>query len=81
MCGSYLPTIRSSIQDWRSPISCHPQWFWGAFALVLAFAIPSMVSRTLYIIPEYQRVVVLKLGEYIGVRGPGRFWVNARAIW
>jgi regulator of protease activity HflC (stomatin/prohibitin superfamily) len=34
-----------------------------------------MISRCFYIIPEYQRVVVLKLGEFVGVRGPGRFWV------
>jgi regulator of protease activity HflC (stomatin/prohibitin superfamily) len=29
----------------------------------------------LYIVPEYRRVVVLKLGEFIGVKGPGQFWV------
>jgi regulator of protease activity HflC (stomatin/prohibitin superfamily) len=44
-------------------------------AFIIALAVPSMVSRCLYIIPEYQRVVVLKMGEFIGVRGPGRFWV------
>ena len=48
---------------------------WGVISLIVAFAVPSMVSRTFYIIPEYERVVVLKLGEYVGVRGPGRFWV------
>jgi regulator of protease activity HflC (stomatin/prohibitin superfamily) len=34
-----------------------------------------MVSRTLYIVSEYERVIVLKLGKFVGVRGPGRFWV------
>jgi len=48
---------------------------WGVISLIVVFAVPSMVSRTFYIIPEYERVVVLKLGEYVGVRGPGRFWV------
>jgi len=43
----------------------------GIIGLVLAIAI----SRCFYIIPEYERVVVLKLGEFVGVRGPGRFWV------
>lgn len=43
----------------------------GFFSLV----IPGMVSRTLYVIPEFQRVVILKLGKFVGVRGPGRFWV------
>ena len=43
----------------------------GFFTLI----IPGMVSRCLYIIPEFQRVVVLKMGKFIGVRGPGKFWV------
>ena len=37
--------------------------------------VPGVVSSTLYIIPEYERVVLLKLGEFVEVRGPGRFWV------
>jgi regulator of protease activity HflC (stomatin/prohibitin superfamily) len=43
----------------------------GFFSLI----IPGMISRTLYVIPEFQRVVILKLGKFDGVRGPGRFWV------
>jgi regulator of protease activity HflC (stomatin/prohibitin superfamily) len=48
---------------------------WGMLSFIVAIAVPSMVSRTLYIIPEYERVVVLKLGEFVGLRGPGRAWV------
>ncbi len=44
-------------------------------ALILTLTIPGTVSRCLYIIPEYERVVVLKLGQFSGIRGPGRFWV------
>jgi regulator of protease activity HflC (stomatin/prohibitin superfamily) len=43
----------------------------GLFSLI----VPGMISRTLYVIPEFQRVVILKLGKFAGVRGPGRFWV------
>ncbi len=43
----------------------------GVVSLILAF----MVSRTLYVIPEYQRVVLLRLGKFVGVKGPGLFWV------
>jgi regulator of protease activity HflC (stomatin/prohibitin superfamily) len=43
----------------------------GFFTLV----IPGMVSRCLYVIPEFERVVVLKLGKFVGVKGPGLFWV------
>jgi regulator of protease activity HflC (stomatin/prohibitin superfamily) len=41
----------------------------------LSLIIPGVFSRTLYVIPEFQRVVILKLGKFMGVRGPGRFWV------
>ncbi len=47
----------------------------GLVAFFLVFVIPTTISRCLYIIPEYQRVVVLKLGQFVGVRGPGQFWV------
>ena len=43
----------------------------GFFSLVIT----GMVSRTLYVIPEFQRVVILKLGKFVGVRARGRFWV------
>jgi regulator of protease activity HflC (stomatin/prohibitin superfamily) len=43
----------------------------GVVSLILAL----MVSRTLYVIPEFQRVVLLRLGKFIGVKGPGLFWV------
>ena len=43
----------------------------GIISLILSF----MVARTLYVIPEYQRVVLLRLGKFIGVKGPGLFWV------
>jgi len=39
------------------------------------FVIPGMVSRCLYVIPEFERVVVLKLGKFIGIKGPGLFWI------
>lgn len=41
----------------------------------VSFILSVMVSRTLYVIPEYQRVVLLRLGKFIGVKGPGLFWV------
>lgn len=57
--------------------SIHPAI--GAAALVIggliSLVVPGMVSRCLYIISEYERVVVLKLGKFVGVKGPGRFWV------
>ncbi len=43
----------------------------GIVSLVLSI----MMARTLYVIPEYQRVVLLRLGKFVGVKGPGLFWV------
>ena len=42
---------------------------------LLALIVPGMFSSSLYIVSEYERVIVLKLGKFVGVRGPGRFWV------
>jgi len=42
---------------------------------LVSLIVPGMISSCLYIIPEFERVVVLKLGKFAGVRGPGRFWV------
>jgi regulator of protease activity HflC (stomatin/prohibitin superfamily) len=53
--------------------------FLGLFVFIVgglaSLIIPGMISRCLYVIPEFQRVVVLKLGKFVGVRGPGLFWV------
>jgi len=53
--------------------------FLGYAAIVvggfLTLIIPGMVSRCLYVIPEFERVVVLKMGKFTGVEGPGNFWV------
>jgi len=42
---------------------------------LVSLIVPGLVSRSLYIVSEYERVIVLKLGKFVGVRGPGRFWV------
>jgi regulator of protease activity HflC (stomatin/prohibitin superfamily) len=51
----------------------------GVISLVigglLTLIVPGMISSCLYILSEFDRVIVLKLGKFVGVRGPGRFWV------
>ena len=55
------------------------QTWLGMAALVVGglftLTIPGMVSRCLYVVPEYQRLVLLKMGKFIGVKGPGKLWV------
>jgi regulator of protease activity HflC (stomatin/prohibitin superfamily) len=72
LLGLLVSFIGGAISEEFAAICTVP---WGIVSLIIAFAVPTMLSRCLYIIPEYQRVVVLKLGEFVGVRGPGRFWV------
>jgi regulator of protease activity HflC (stomatin/prohibitin superfamily) len=43
--------------------------------LFVDLILPGLITRCLYVTPEYQRIVVLRLGEFLGVKGPGRFWV------
>lgn len=43
----------------------------GLATLIVA----SAISSWLYIIPEFERAVVLKMGEFEDVKGPGRFWI------
>jgi len=55
----------------------HPVLGIGALVLggLIALVVPGMVSSSLYIIPEFQRLVVLKMGKFAGVKGPGQLWV------
>ncbi len=51
----------------------------GLGALVMGglvtLIVPGMISSSFYVIPEFQRLVVLKMGKFLGVKGPGRLWV------
>jgi regulator of protease activity HflC (stomatin/prohibitin superfamily) len=42
---------------------------------LITLVVPGMVSGSFYIVPEFQRLVVLKMGKFAGVKGPGRLWV------
>lgn len=42
---------------------------------LLSLIIPGMIIRCLYVIPEFRRVVILKMGKFNSVQGPGKLWV------
>lgn len=42
---------------------------------LITLIFPGIVAGSFFIIPEYQRLVVLKLGKFDGVKGPGQLWV------
>lgn len=35
----------------------------------------SLIFSSIKIIKEYERVVVFRLGRYVGIKGPGLFWI------
>lgn len=41
----------------------------------ISLVLPGMIARCLYVTPEFQRVVVLRMGKFSAVRGPGMFWI------
>lgn len=67
-CTIALATLLSGLATFLGPVTLAVG---GFVSLILSI----MVSRTLYVIPEFQRVVLLRLGKFIGVKGPGLFWV------
>jgi regulator of protease activity HflC (stomatin/prohibitin superfamily) len=42
---------------------------------LISLIVPGTISGCLYVIPEFERAVVLKMGKFVGVKGPGNFWV------
>jgi regulator of protease activity HflC (stomatin/prohibitin superfamily) len=42
---------------------------------VLLFWVPSVISGMIYVLPEWQRMALLRLGRFVGVKGPGFFIV------
>jgi regulator of protease activity HflC (stomatin/prohibitin superfamily) len=43
--------------------------------LLLSVLLATMVGLSVHLVPEYERLVVLRKGKFVGVRGPGLFWV------
>ncbi|MDW8327567.1 MAG: SPFH domain-containing protein [Anaerolineales bacterium] len=45
------------------------------FILLAILAVVGLLSLAIRIVPEYRRIVVLRLGKSIGARGPGLVWL------
>ncbi len=48
--------------------------FWTAFILFVIFLL-MLLSAAIKILPEYQRIVVFRLGRLIGIKGPGLVFI------
>ena len=42
-------------------------------SLFITFWISMIVSRMFHVLPEWERLVLLRLGKFVGVKGPGFF--------
>lgn len=48
---------------------------WGFVETVLIFWVANILARMFYVLPEWERIVLLRLGKSVGARGPGMFIV------
>jgi regulator of protease activity HflC (stomatin/prohibitin superfamily) len=47
---------------------------WGIYGLVLV-VVPLLVAASIRIAAEWERIAVLRLGSFVGMRGPGLFFI------
>ncbi len=45
--------------------------FGDLFLIIVALVVVALVASAIKIVPEFKRLVILRLGRFIGVRGPG----------
>ncbi len=62
-----------------------PAYLFGNLLLIIiALIVVALVASAIKIVPEYKRLVILRLGRFIGVRGPGlvlRIPIIDRLLW
>lgn len=46
---------------------------WGILKTVIIFWFANLLAKMFYILPEWERLVLLRLGKSVGTRGPGMF--------
>jgi regulator of protease activity HflC (stomatin/prohibitin superfamily) len=48
---------------------------WGFVKTILIFWVANILAKMFYVLPEWERIVLLRLGKSVGARGPGLFIV------
>lgn len=48
---------------------------WTPFGIVLGLLVGLLVAQAPKVARQWERAVVLRLGRYVGLRGPGLFWI------
>jgi len=69
-----VPTIAGVVVDWLWPSFWHThlEWPWPAVAGIF---LGWLISRSPQVASQWERGVILRLGRYVGYRGPGLFWI------
>ena len=47
--------------------------FWGLLKTLIIVWIANIAAKMFFILPQWERLVLLRLGKSVGVRGPGMF--------
>jgi SPFH domain/Band 7 family protein len=50
-------------------------WMWNPVGIVVGLLLGFLLSQAPKIARQWERAVVLRLGRYVGLRGPGLFWI------
>lgn len=65
----WLLLVLPSVSDWESELDLLFLWICVKTVFLLWFA--NVFAKMFFIIPEWQRIVLLRLGKSVGARGPG----------
>jgi regulator of protease activity HflC (stomatin/prohibitin superfamily) len=49
------------------------QFFYGGFKTLVIFWVANVLAGMFYILPQWERLVLLRMGKSVGTRGPGLF--------
>src|SRR5262245_49253914 len=48
---------------------------WTPFGVIVGFLLGLLIAQSPKVARQWERAVVLRLGRYVGLRGPGLFWI------
>src|SRR5256712_1352061 len=54
---------------WKTIVSNNPLWLFGGLVLAFVMAMSPRIAK------QWEKGVILRLGKFVAVRGPGLFWV------
>jgi regulator of protease activity HflC (stomatin/prohibitin superfamily) len=73
------PDLEGAISAFFDPTTYIQGWFMnfviGLIKTLVILWVANVVARMFYVLPQWERLVLLRLGKSVGVRGPGYFIV------